>query len=138
MKSGEILIVGAGAAGLAAARQLIAAGCKVTVLEARNRLGGRICTLHDSWPAPLEAGPEFIHGDAEEMKRLLSLAGAKTEELPDEHWRFVSGAACKMDFQHVWGKILDRLRSYSGPDISFAASLEQCCGTMSPNDRTMA
>jgi monoamine oxidase len=44
----DVLVVGAGAAGLSAARRLASAKCKVTVLEARDRLGGRIWS-HDPW-----------------------------------------------------------------------------------------
>ena len=53
----DVLIIGAGVAGLAAARELSRANFKVTVLEARDRIGGRVYT-HDS----VELGAEFIHG----------------------------------------------------------------------------
>jgi monoamine oxidase len=59
----DVLIVGAGAAGLAAARVLTRAGLHVLILEARHRIGGRIHTLHDPLsPVPIELGAEFIHG----------------------------------------------------------------------------
>jgi monoamine oxidase len=61
-----VLIVGAGAAGLAAARALTSTGLRVAILEARNRIGGRICTIHESLPVlgdvPVELGAEFVHG----------------------------------------------------------------------------
>jgi protoporphyrinogen oxidase len=59
----DVLIIGAGVAGLAAAYELSRAGVNVIVLEARDRIGGRIYTLHDeSSPLPIELGAEFIHG----------------------------------------------------------------------------
>jgi monoamine oxidase len=57
----RIAVIGAGIAGLAAARQLTDAGFEVMVIEARDRLGGRIQTVtDDSWPIPVELGPSFI------------------------------------------------------------------------------
>ena len=55
MNDDDILIVGAGVAGLAAARELCAEGLKVIVLEARNRIGGRINTHLDQFPIELGA-----------------------------------------------------------------------------------
>jgi len=46
----DVLIIGAGAAGLAAARELSHAGIRVIILEARDRIGGRINTHFDLWP----------------------------------------------------------------------------------------
>jgi len=61
-----VLIVGAGAAGLAAARALTSTGLRVVILEARNRIGGRIATIHEALPGlgdvPIELGAEFVHG----------------------------------------------------------------------------
>ena len=64
----DVLIVGAGAAGLAAARDLSVAGQTVIVLEARDRIGGRIFTYKDpSEPIPIELGAEFVHGKSPEL-----------------------------------------------------------------------
>jgi monoamine oxidase len=57
------LIIGAGTAGLSAAHDLVKAGETVTVLEARERVGGRVYTNRDFSPVPVEMGAEFIHGD---------------------------------------------------------------------------
>jgi monoamine oxidase len=57
------LVIGAGMAGLAAARDLVDAGQKVIVLEARDRIGGRVYTNHTLSDLPVEFGAEFIHGD---------------------------------------------------------------------------
>ena len=74
----DILIIGAGVAGLFAARNLSAAGKKVIILEARDRPGGRIQTLYDpSFELPVEMGAEFVHGDLELTIQLLREAGLK-------------------------------------------------------------
>lgn len=58
----KVIVIGAGLAGLAAARQLKAAGFDVHVLEARDRVGGRIWTQR-LWPdLPLDCGASWIHG----------------------------------------------------------------------------
>jgi protoporphyrinogen oxidase len=57
------LVIGAGMAGLAAARDLHHANENVIVLEARSRIGGRVYTDHTFAPFPVEFGAEFIHGD---------------------------------------------------------------------------
>ncbi len=55
------VVIGAGVAGLAAAGALERAGAVVTVLEARDRVGGRVCT-DTSWGRPVELGAAWVHG----------------------------------------------------------------------------
>ena len=79
----DVLVLGAGAAGLAAARDLSHAGLHVTVIEARPRVGGRVLTVHDPRsPVPLELGAEFIHGESAETLPLARAAGLAVLELP--------------------------------------------------------
>jgi len=73
----DVLILGAGVAGLAAAAELASSGRRVTVLEARDRIGGRILTLHpDGTDSPIELGAEFVHGRPPELLRMLQEANA--------------------------------------------------------------
>jgi len=60
-KAERVIVVGAGMAGLVAARLLHDSGFKVTVLEARSRLGGRTWT-DSSLGAPLDLGGSWVHG----------------------------------------------------------------------------
>jgi monoamine oxidase len=57
----EVAVVGAGAAGLAAAAELRAQGRSVIVLEARDRVGGRACTDSTALRAPFDLGASYIH-----------------------------------------------------------------------------
>ena len=72
----DVLVIGAGAAGLAAAAALAHAGVKVLIVEARDRIGGRCDTRRlPGLPVPVELGAEFIHGRPQATMDLLSQAG---------------------------------------------------------------
>ena len=72
----DVIVIGAGAAGLAAADALVRAGRSVLVLEARDRIGGRCWTRRmPGLAAPVELGAEFIHGEAASTLALLERAG---------------------------------------------------------------
>ncbi len=72
LRGRSVIVVGAGLAGLTAAVEMSRDGATVTVLEARERIGGRVWTLRDGFSAGqhAEAGGEFIDEDQEEIKRL--------------------------------------------------------------------
>jgi monoamine oxidase len=71
-----VIVIGAGAAGLAAASELVRARKSVLVLEARERVGGRCWTRRmPGLEIPVELGAEFIHGEAEVTFSLLRQAG---------------------------------------------------------------
>jgi len=69
------MVVGAGICGLVIANELLKTGKKVLVLEARDRVGGRIQTETDKFSVPVDTGAEFIHGDLPLTKSLLMEAG---------------------------------------------------------------
>ena len=74
-------MIGAGAAGLAAAQALARAGRSVLVLEARERVGGRCWTRRmPGLEIPVELGAEFIHGEAKVTHALLKRAGLAAVE----------------------------------------------------------
>ncbi|HUO50042.1 MAG TPA: NAD(P)/FAD-dependent oxidoreductase [Candidatus Paceibacterota bacterium] len=76
----NIIVVGAGAAGLMAARELARAGKRVTILEARDRIGGRIFPLPEKdFGYEAQGGAEFVHGEAPISRELLAAAGVKLQ-----------------------------------------------------------
>jgi monoamine oxidase len=79
VRAETILVIGAGIAGLAAARTLASRGASVTLLEARNRIGGRIHTSR-LWPdVPIDLGASWIHGVRDNpLTALAREAGANT------------------------------------------------------------
>ncbi len=86
MQRPTVLVLGAGAAGLAAASALRRGGVRVVVLEARQRTGGRVDTHIDpALGVPLERGAEFIHGRPPLVWSLAREAGVRIREVPQHH-----------------------------------------------------
>ena len=146
----SVLIIGAGAAGLTAARELAVTGVDVIVLEARERIGGRVHTLPHSAIAsgfgsgvayasaassiiPIELGAEFVHGRHPRLLEIIDAAGAPCCDVADHHWYFENGA---LIYSHeLWSQIvaLMDLMSARQPDISFKDFLDSL-----PDDETTA
>ncbi|MDR3681943.1 MAG: NAD(P)/FAD-dependent oxidoreductase [Flavipsychrobacter sp.] len=126
MNNSDIIIAGAGAAGLMAAMQLARAGKKVTVLEANNRLGGRIHTLYNVPGTDyIELGAEFIHGDLEVTLAALKEANINYRPSGGETWHAADGTIKKEDFfLPGWQLFEERLKSLE-EDMSINAFLEE-------------
>src|SRR5258708_28923579 len=80
MTGPEVVIIGAGVAGLTAARDLAAGGGRVLVLGARDRLGGRVLT-HRTRDGPVELGAEFVHGASVSTMGIVAEAGLRLREV---------------------------------------------------------
>lgn len=78
----EVVVIGAGMAGVTAARELARTGVSVTVVEARDRVGGRLWSIRDFCAEPVEAGAEFVHGVGARTWPELRAAGLATRPCP--------------------------------------------------------
>ena len=86
MSDGDVLVIGAGVAGLAASSHLTLAGRRVVLIEARDRIGGRVHTIRPgSAVRPVELGAEFVHGHANSLWPLIREAGLRTEPVWEQH-----------------------------------------------------
>ncbi|MFL5581030.1 MAG: flavin monoamine oxidase family protein [Gemmatimonadaceae bacterium] len=121
----DVVVVGAGVAGLAAARALREGGLEVRVLEARDRIGGRVLTLRDPrCPAPVELGAEFVHGAGSSLHDVGREARRARSEVPDEHWRVrADGIASVPRFWDALGQPMRKVRE-TRPDRSLADALD--------------
>ncbi len=88
----DVAIIGAGAAGLAAAAELAKRGYSICVLEARDRIGGRIFTRHEpDVPVPLELGAEFVHGEPPATLQWLATRTTPLIDAAQNHWMLRAG-----------------------------------------------
>jgi monoamine oxidase len=135
----EVAIIGAGVAGLQAARVLHEHRVDFVVLEARERVGGRIFTLRDeSLPVPIELGAEFVHGSAPELKQLAREAHIALADIDGERWQSNRGRLRPVeDFWPTLERVMGRLGRRGG-DRSFERFLKSDGSRIDARSRQLA
>ncbi|MGY4629142.1 flavin monoamine oxidase family protein [Bradyrhizobium sp. USDA 4486] len=125
-KSEHIIIVGAGAAGLTAARSLARARRTVTILEARERCGGRIHPLPAAeFGDPADGGAEFVHGEAPVTRALLREAGLSLQEIEGTQWSFDGTKLSREDRHDPYEAELRAVLSELKDDLTVAEFLRR-------------
>jgi monoamine oxidase len=126
--SWDVVIIGAGVSGLAAASELRKSGLSVLILEARDRVGGRAWTRHEpDLSAPIELGAEFIHGRVPETFELLHEVGKAALDTSGAHWTLRDGKLVQNTedlFENIQNA-LQRSKVLEHPDISFQTWLNR-------------
>jgi monoamine oxidase len=131
----DVAVVGAGAAGLAAAQDLAAAGVSVAVVEARDRIGGRILTRRDPRvPVPIELGAEFVHGAAPEIVEVARQAGLVVLDVGGGRFEVRGGRLSRM--KGFWRRI-DRVMRLLDPQVEPDRSFAEFLGAK-PGGRSLA
>jgi len=136
----DTLIIGAGAAGLAATAKLSQEGQDVCLLEARDRIGGRIHTRHEPGIAiPLDLGAEFVHGAAPSTLRWLRRSNTALIDAAQSHWMLRDGKLQGTD--DLFGEMKAGLKRARRPrkDLPFSEFLEGAAHSkLSPRARQFA
>jgi monoamine oxidase len=130
-KHTDAIVVGAGVAGLVAASELAEAGLTIVILEARDRIGGRVYTLNDlEQQFPVELGAEFVHGRPPEILDMLPRNDVPIREVNGENFCVQNGKLSSCDFFSQVDEILQRMNDKE-PDESFAGFLQRRCSHVS-------
>lgn len=121
----DVIIVGAGAAGLMAGWELVQTGKRVAVIEAKDRVGGRACTVRDDrFDLPVELGAEFVHGELELTQMLLKKANTGAYKLKGDIWQNEDGTFDdQKDFIEDFPALNKKLKKLHH-DISIAAFIQ--------------
>ena len=123
----DVIVLGAGIAGLSAAHALVRAGLNIVILEARDRVGGRIFTQWDeALNTAIELGAEFIHGCPPEIWNLLRELDVRPKEVSGENWCFLDGKLKPCDFFEEIDKLFEKMDEHA-PDESFLSFVQRCC-----------
>lgn len=108
----DVVVIGAGAAGLMAALEIALTGRRVAVMEAKERTGGRILTLAENG---LELGAEFVHGNLPLTKHLLQQAGARLVPVKGSIWQSRDGKLGEQeDFIEDYGDLTKKVKQLQG------------------------
>jgi monoamine oxidase len=119
----SVVIIGGGIAGLGAARELLQQDFTVTVLEAKDRFGGRIHTIRDG-KMPIELGAEFIHGKSKPLLDAIHAAGLKVDDVPARNQLFEDNQLQPVKMWDKVGEIMNRIDPRA-PDCSFREFLDR-------------
>src|SRR4051812_34587414 len=131
----DVVVIGAGAAGLAAARALHERDIDVVLLDARDRIGGRVFTHREHGSRiPIELGAEFIHGAAPEIEEILRDARLGSVDISGARWTADGrGLRPLKDFWDQLERVMRRVRPDRSADRSFQDVLDT-----SPGGRRLA
>jgi monoamine oxidase len=124
----DVIIIGGGLAGIAAAQRLTQAGRRVALVDARDRLGGRVWTVRDDRiDHPVELGAEWFDSYGT-IHRLLA---GRHSPMPLATGKFLRRVGKELrdieEFADGGARIHRRLRELEGPDRTLAQALKECC-----------
>jgi monoamine oxidase len=124
-----IIVIGAGAAGLMTAYELSKRKKRVIVLEATNRIGGRIYTYsNNTFSQPVELGAEFIHGKLPLTLQLLKEAGINYHPVKGKMYHVEHGKFKKQDaLSDHWNELMKRMKELK-KDMPLSEFLQQFFG----------
>jgi monoamine oxidase len=138
----DVAIIGAGAAGLAAADAVSARGRSVLVLEARDRIGGRVWTRTEpGLPVPIELGAEFIHGLPDVTVALLGRSGRVAVDAEGAFWTLREGSLELRSemFPRIQAAMRDAAKSLATQDLSLDTFLARAARKgLAPDVRSYA
>jgi len=130
----HVVIIGGGVSGLATANILVRKGFAVTILEAKDRLGGRIHTIHEG-TLPIELGAEFLHGENKAVRAIINAAKLTTHLVPLDQLVMHNGRLKRVKVWDKMANIINRIDPHK-TDTTFKKFL--ATQRLRPFDRRLA